>query len=53
MPRIPRGAVIAFDELDDPEWPGESQAVLNEIGLRHLSLRRVPFDATVGFAVLD
>jgi hypothetical protein len=53
LPRMPRGAVIAFDELDDPDWPGESQAVLDEIGLRNLRLRRVPFDATVSFAVLD
>jgi hypothetical protein len=53
LPRMPRGAVIAFDELDDPHWPGESQAVLDEIGLHHLRLRRVPFDATVSFAVLD
>jgi hypothetical protein len=53
LPRMPRGAVIAFDELDDPCWPGESQAVIDEIGLRHLRLRRVPFDATVGYAVLD
>lgn len=53
LPRMPRGAVLAFDELDDQEWPGESQAVLEEVGFRRLRLRRVPFDATVGFAVLD
>ena len=25
---MPRGAVIAFDELDNPLWPGETLAML-------------------------
>ncbi len=53
LPRMPSGAVIAFDELDDPDWPGETQAVFDEIGIRNLRLRRFPFDATVGFAIID
>jgi hypothetical protein len=27
VPRMPRDAVIAFDELNRPEWPGETLAV--------------------------
>jgi hypothetical protein len=53
LPRMPRGAIVVFDELDDPNWPGESQALLEEVGLSNLRLRRIPFDATVAYAVID
>ncbi|MBB2944343.1 hypothetical protein FB565_004072 [Actinoplanes lutulentus] len=52
LPRMPRGAVLAFDELDNPLWPGETAAVLDEIGLNHLELRRFDFDPYIGYAVL-
>jgi len=28
VPRMPRGSVLALDELDNPLWPGETQAML-------------------------
>ena len=28
LPRMPNGAVLAFDELDNPLWPGETLAML-------------------------
>ena len=28
LPRMPRGAIVAFDELDNPQWPGETAAML-------------------------
>ena len=52
VPRMPRGAVLAFDELDNPLWPGETSAVLDEIGLSRLELRRFEFDPYIGYAVI-
>jgi hypothetical protein len=52
LPRMPRGAVLAFDELDNPLWPGETAALLDEIGLGRLELRRFEFDPYIGYAVL-
>ncbi len=52
LPRMPRGAIIAFDELDDPRWPGETVAAIEGVGLPNLELRRLPFDATVCYARL-
>ena len=49
---MPRGAVLAFDELDNPLWPGETTAVLDEVGLNRLPLRRFDFDPYIGYAVL-
>ena len=53
LPRMPKGAVIAFDEIDHPTWPGETLAAIESVGLGRLRLERAPFDPYVGFAVLD
>jgi hypothetical protein len=50
VPRMPRGAVIAFDELDNPLWPGETLALLDTIGLRSLQIERLTYDPYIGFA---
>jgi len=53
VPRMPRGAVIAFDELDNPLWPGETAALVDELGVGRLRLQRLEFDPYIGFAVLE
>jgi hypothetical protein len=53
VPRMPKGAVLAFDELDNPMWPGETTATLNELGIRPLQLRRLEWDPYIAYAVLD
>lgn len=50
VPRMPKGAVIAFDELDNPTWPGETLAALDTVGLNNLELRRLPWDPYVSWA---
>jgi len=52
-PRMPKGAIIAFDELDNPIWPGETMALLNVLGVNRLKLERIEFDPYIGFAVVD
>jgi hypothetical protein len=53
LPRMPKGAVLAFDELDNPAWPGETLAMLDEVGAGRIQIRRHDFDPYIGFAVLD
>lgn len=50
LPRMPKGAIIAFDELDNPRWPGETQAVIDTVGLNRLELRRLDWDPYVAYA---
>lgn len=52
VPRMPKGAVIAFDELDNPMWPGETIAVLESLGINNLELRRLEWDPYIAYAVL-
>ena len=53
LPRMPRGAVVAFDELDNPMWPGETLALLETVGAGRLTLRRLEWDPYIAFAVLE
>jgi len=53
IPRMPKGAIVAFDELDNPAWPGETLAALDTLGLRKLRLERLDFDPYIGFAVIE
>ncbi len=53
VPRMPKGAIIAFDQLDNPLWPGETLAMLDEIGAGRLRIERVAFDPYIGFAVIE
>lgn len=53
LPRMPKGAVLAFDELDNPLWPGETLAMLESHAKRPLRLERLEFDPYISFAVLD
>jgi hypothetical protein len=53
LPRMPRGAIVAFDELNHEMWPGETVAVAEAIGIPRLRLQRFPWAGTLSFAVLE
>lgn len=53
VPRMPKGAIIAFDDLDNPMWPGETLALLETAGLRNLKLRRWEYDPYISYGVLE
>jgi len=52
IPRMPKGAILAFDELDNPLWPGETLAMLEKCGAGNLRIQRLEFDPYIGFAVI-
>ena len=52
LPRMAKGAVLAFDELDQAAWPGETLAVLETVGLRNLRIQRFPYMPQLSYAVL-
>ena len=45
---MPKGAVIVFDELNHSDYPGETMAVMEVLGIRNLELKRVP-EATTAY----
>jgi hypothetical protein len=52
LPRMPRGSVIAFDDLDNPMWPGETLALLDSLNLQSFKLHRLEWDPYIGYAVV-
>lgn len=41
-PHLTKGSIVAFDELDNPKWPGENVALRETLGLDHGALRLIP-----------
>lgn len=52
LPRMPKGAVLAFDELNNPWWPGETLAALEHFNLYEKSIQRFSFDPNISYIVL-
>lgn len=52
IPRMPKGAIIAFDELNDSKWPGETQALLKIINLNEYKLESLPFEPHISWITL-
>jgi len=50
LPRMPKGSIVAFDELDNPLWPGETQAMLEYLDKYKLKLQRLAFDPYIAYA---
>jgi len=53
VPRMPKGALIAFDELNLKDWRGESIAVLESLKLREYRIERCSFGSVMSFAQIE
>jgi hypothetical protein len=51
LPRLTKGSILVFDELNCPQFPGETQALAEVIGLAKLRLRRSPHQPYCAWAV--
>ena len=52
LPRMKKGSVLAFDELDNPQWPGETTAMLEALVKHPIKLQRFEWDPYISFVVL-
>ncbi|MCJ7656089.1 MAG: TylF/MycF family methyltransferase [Dehalococcoidia bacterium] len=53
LPRMPKGAIIGFDELNSPSWPGETAAVFEKVGIPKLKIERFYFESYISYAILE
>jgi len=51
--RIPKGGIIAFDELNTKKFVGETIATLETIGINNLKIRRFPFEPNKCYCILE
>ncbi len=47
--RLTKGSIIGFDEINHPDWPGETVALREVLGLSNYSIRRFPFMPTASY----
>jgi hypothetical protein len=53
LPRMPKGSILAFDEVNEKEWPGETLALVNHFGsLNNLKIERFPFDSNISYITI-
>lgn len=53
LPRMPKGAILAFDQLNIKNWSGETLAVLETVGINNLKIERFTFQPQISFAVIE
>ena len=52
MPRMPRGAIIIFDEINQIPYPGETLAVIETIGISSLKIERFSWQTGISYAII-
>jgi hypothetical protein len=50
--RIPKGGIIAFDELNNPDWPGETEAVLEKLNIKKYKICNFSYEPNISYIVL-
>jgi len=52
LPRIPKGGMVVFDELNDEGFPGETTAVLEQLDLKDWRIRRFEWEPRISYAIV-
>lgn len=52
-PRLVKGSVLAFDELNDHDSPGETTALMEVMGLNNLRLNRYRYASRVSYFIVE
>lgn len=53
LPLMPKGAIIGFDELLDPHFPGETMAFKEVMNIRSCKLYKNPFGGLQSFIIVE
>jgi hypothetical protein len=52
LPRMPKGSVLVFDELNEEAFPGETIAVMEMLDLQSIRVRRFDFEPRISYAII-
>lgn len=52
VPLMPKGSIICFDEINDPTWPGETQAAREIVDFTKYHIFKSSFDIKMSYLVL-
>lgn len=51
--RLVKGSIVAFDELNDPDCPGETTALMECFELQNIRLKRLPYVSRTSYFVVE
>jgi hypothetical protein len=52
LPRMPKGSIVAFDEINCNSFPGETQAFNEVMAIKNHKINRFPFDPWISYIEL-
>ena len=52
LPRMSKGSIIAFDEINNPNWKGETLAMLESMNINNFKIECFPFEPNISFIQL-
>jgi len=52
LPRMSKGAIIAFDELNNKQWPGETMALLKKFNINKHKINNFQFEPNISYIIL-
>lgn len=52
LPRMPKGAIVAFDEINCNSFPGETKALDEVMGIKNYKINRFPIDPWISYIEL-
>jgi len=53
LPRMANGSILAFDEINNSGWPGETSALIEELSdLRKVKIEKFHFDSNISYIIL-
>ena len=53
LPRMPKGAILAFNEINNADWQGETQALLDKMNLNKHKLECLEFEPNISFVEIS
>lgn len=53
IPYLTKGAIIAFDEINDAKWPGETIALREVLGTNRYKIFHSPFRGTAAYLIFE
>jgi hypothetical protein len=52
IPRMPKGSILAFDELNAKSFPGETLALIDSLGVNNVEIKKTIFDSYISYVQL-
>lgn len=53
LPRMAKGSIIAFDELNDPKWSGETIALIQTLNVKKFKLQKFTFEPHITYITIN